>query len=194
MRNLLIALLTGLLVGTSLGYYVKGRFVKADRVEHIVETRKTDVRSVVAMQKSEKVLQAKVESTRTNIDNIRKEVKRHETHVRVPAKRSKANGTVDAGQVPESSGSNSSTSDGCQRVLNDRTVGLLNAARADKPVDPASWLDGEGEAPSLVTDEDFIDNDLEIVGMYHDLSKRHDTLVDWVSDLIAKQNARILSE
>lgn len=194
MRNLLIALLVGLLMGTSLGYYVKSRLVKADRVEHIVETRKTDVRSVVAMQKTEKVLQAKVESTKTNIDNIRKEVKRHETHVRVPAKRSKENGTVGSGQVSKDSEANSFASGSCERVLNDRTVGLLNAARANKPFDPAPWLDGEGEAPSLVTDEDFIDNDLEVVGMYHDLAQRHDALVDWVSDLIVKQNAFILSE
>ena len=36
---------------------------------------------------------------------------------------------------------------------------------------------------------DLIDNDLQVVGLYHELAKRHAKLVDYVDSLITKQAA-----
>lgn len=42
---------------------------------------------------------------------------------------------------------------------------------------------------SSATVADLIDNDLQIVGAYHELAKRHSKLVDYVDSLINKQAA-----
>jgi hypothetical protein len=34
---------------------------------------------------------------------------------------------------------------------------------------------------------EFVDNDLEIVGMYHALATYHDALVDWVQSVLDNQ-------
>lgn len=75
-----------------------------------------------------------------------------------------------------------------QSVLDVFTVGVLNDARANRPSSPdgsaAGLSDAEEQAaaaaPTQITGGDFADNDLQIVGLYHDLAARHDQLVDWV--------------
>lgn len=42
---------------------------------------------------------------------------------------------------------------------------------------------------SNATVADLIDNDLQVVGAYHELSKRHGSLVDYVESLTNKQAA-----
>lgn len=67
-------------------------------------------------------------------------------------------------------------------VLDARTVGLLNAARANAELedsDPAGGAD-EASAATAITVADFAMNDLEVVRLYHELSARHSGLADWV--------------
>jgi hypothetical protein len=75
-----------------------------------------------------------------------------------------------------------------QSVLDRRTVGLLNDARAGLAPAPGSapaGADAEGEAtassPTAITGRIFADNDLEVVRLYHELATRHNGLVDWVN-------------
>ncbi len=67
------------------------------------------------------------------------------------------------------------------------TVGLLNAARANTDPDTAGLGDAESQAPSGIGAEEFIDNDLEIVRLYHELAERHNALVDYVEEQMRKQ-------
>lgn len=183
LRNTLLALALGLLVGLFGGYYIKSKFVQADVVERVVEQRKDDAKAVTDMQKVESSLQKEVESSRSNVATIRKEIQYREIYVPVPKE------PTDPAEEPNPSAL------GCgERVLSLAVSGMLNAARADQPYDPAAWGDGKGEAPSGVTDQELIDNDLEVVGMYHDLAKRHNALVDWVSQEVEKQNGKILAD
>lgn len=75
-----------------------------------------------------------------------------------------------------------------QSVLDRRTVGLLNDARAGLAPAPGgapAGTDAEGEAtastPTAITGRIFADNDLEVVRLYHELATRHNGLVDWVN-------------
>lgn len=75
-----------------------------------------------------------------------------------------------------------------QSVLDRRTVGLLNEARAGLAPAPGSapaGADAEGEAaasaPTAITGRIFADNDLEVVRLYHELATRHNGLVEWVN-------------
>jgi hypothetical protein len=77
-----------------------------------------------------------------------------------------------------------------QSVLDDGTVGLLNAARTgpvrlDAHGRATFGTDGEGTAPAYsgrpVTGREFAENDLEVVRLYRALAINHDALVDWVN-------------
>lgn len=61
------------------------------------------------------------------------------------------------------------------------TVRLLDAARANLPApDASSAGDEESGAASAVGANQLIANDLEIVKRYHELAKRHNSLVDYI--------------
>lgn len=187
LRNVILALLVGLLVGGFGGYYTKGKFTEADVVRRTVELRKADVVAVDQMQMAEKRLQENISSSEENVQKIRKEIKRHVPFVQTPTAKPEVD--AGAGKVVDLREA------GCpERTLSVGVAGMLNAARAGRSFDPAAWSNAESEAPSGITDQDFIDNDLEVVGQYHDLAKRHDALVDWVSQTVLKQNGTVLAE
>jgi hypothetical protein len=76
-----------------------------------------------------------------------------------------------------------------QSVLDDFTVSLLDDARANRTrsQDGSAAGIGNGEVKAAtpaappVTGGEFAENDLQVVGLYHDLAARHDQLVDWVN-------------
>lgn len=83
-----------------------------------------------------------------------------------------------------------------QSVLDVGTVRLLNEARlnaqpGDAPGGPTPGTDAQSEAaaaaPTPITGRIFADNDLQVVGLYHELAARHDGLVDWVNHQCAPQ-------
>lgn len=61
------------------------------------------------------------------------------------------------------------------------TVRLLNAARSNDTFDATSLGDVANQAPSSVGVTEFVENDLTVVGMYHDLAIRHAALQDYVT-------------
>lgn len=163
--KILLAGLVGLAIGGFAGFYVKSKFVKAELVDQVVEQRKEDAEAVEKMQEKEAVLQDRVEEVRVVTKTVVKEVLKY-----VPA--------------PTSHQESSACPDTAAGELTVGAVRLLNAARANTTVDTASWDDGESQAPSGVTYQEFVLNDLEVVGMYHDLAIRHDMLVDWVREQV----------
>lgn len=125
-KNIILALLLGLLTGGIAGFYARGKFVEASQVEVMKEQRQDDVQSVAQMQKDEAELQQSVRASRANIEVIRAEVKKHAI---------KAEGSHEVTQVKVD----------CRNApIGSDLVGLLNDARADTPVDPATGSNGEG--------------------------------------------------
>lgn len=69
-------------------------------------------------------------------------------------------------------------------VLDLRSVRLLNEARTGSPIQDdgrPSPGDDEESTPSAVTGADLALNDLQVVQLYHEVSIRHNGLVDWVT-------------
>lgn len=135
-RNTILALLAGLLIGGVAGFYTKGKFVKAEAHEKVAERRKEDANAFTDMQAQEAALQAHLDETRTNTDATLKWLDPKLRHQ--PGKEASAQACPD----PIA---------GADLVLDARTVGLLNAARANKPFDPAAWGDAKGKAAAAAT-------------------------------------------
>lgn len=73
--------------------------------------------------------------------------------------------------------------------LNARTASLLNSARANvRPSDTSGPGDAKEQTLAPISAEEFLENDLEIVRLYHELAANHDALVDWLEQEMKKRN------
>ena len=166
--------------GFTSGYYTKARFAEAERVEqleHQVQAAGEEVVKIgtwVAQSATvSQNIEDKVADTNHNIGQmqaaavarVKAQEKIHESEAHSPA------------QEPRSTLSHS----GNTWVFDVGTVRLLDAARANTHLDPATLSDAESQAASDVALSEFVANDLEVVKLYHELAHRHDTLVDYVS-------------
>lgn len=62
-------------------------------------------------------------------------------------------------------------------------------------IPPAAAMQRSRPAPTLpdgLTVRGLVEADIELAGMYHDLARRHDELVDWVASLVKRHNERVL--
>jgi len=184
-RSTLLAFAIGCVIGFSSGFYVKHQFALAKLNGVITEQRKEDAHAVANMRAKEATLQAQLDETRARIESIQKEVKPNVIYRKPAVAKPVATVVPSATSAPDIPVC-PDVADGADYFLDIDTVRMLDTARAG-PTGPASWLDAEGEAAADISLTDFIYNDLEVVGMYHDLALRHDSLVDWVDDLINKQ-------
>lgn len=191
-RTTFVAALIGVLIGIAVGFYVKHKFALAELHEAIAEQRKEDAHAVANMQAKEAALQAQLDEARTTIETIQREVQPRVIYR--PARSPKGGnvgisvpGNEQHGGVPAPSCEG--IADGVDSFLDAGTVRLLNDARAGSLGSP-SGVDAEGEAAAEVSIYSFVQNDLEVVGMYHDLAIRHDALVEWVEGLIEKQQKK----
>lgn len=71
--------------------------------------------------------------------------------------------------------------------LDGHTVCLLNAARAGDAAGAPCGSDAKSAAPSGVDVGTLIDSDADIAGRYNELATRHNALVDWVNEQLARQ-------
>jgi hypothetical protein len=183
MKNLLLAALASLLVGAASGWAIHSWYVGAGKTAQAQATVQSTAVAIVdsndrsqATERAAAAATAPVQEAKTAIQTHLKQrrataqaaprEKPHEAVCQVPS-------PVVVGDVPV--------------VLDVRTVGLLDAAREGRTVEPAAGGDGAGQAPSDVTVEEFIDNDSEVVTLYKDLAVRHDELVDWAERELRKQ-------
>ncbi|WKZ86368.1 hypothetical protein N5B55_05280 [Ralstonia pickettii] len=175
MKNLILALVAGLLIGGLAGYYTKGEFEQAKEATQLREDKKESAQAVVDSGAANHALEQKIETgakTATVVQKavakqLAKPVKRKDTHEE-PIQCSLPAGDA---ALPFTVG----------------TVRLLNAAREGVAVDAAAVSDGESEAPADLAVAEFVDNDLEVVRLYHELAARHDALVDAVQKKLNEQ-------
>ena len=78
----------------------------------------------------------------------------------------------------------------CAYGLDVGTVRLLNAARDGSPADATGIGDAASQAPSGIGLPELLDNDLQVVQLYRELSVVHDALVDYVDHLVQQQAAQ----
>lgn len=191
---ILIALAIGITVGASGALYTKAKFEKADKVDAVVSQRKADVHELADSQRKDGALKGSLDTTRTNAGKNTAAIGHTvyvKVRVKVPTKCPEISNVKSNAQTENSFVQ--SPVDNSDIFLTNGDVRLLNNIRADLAPDTASNSDGKGQAPSDVTVKDFIDNDSEVAQQYNELAKKHDVLVDYVADLVKKQNDKILS-
>lgn len=62
------------------------------------------------------------------------------------------------------------------------TIRLLNSARANDTDSTASSINASDQTPTDITVGKFVENDLEIVSLYHNQSERYQALQDYVKE------------
>lgn len=167
-KNLALAVALALTFGFCTGYQVKSRFVKADQYESVTKAQHQTAQGIQQSLEQNSAVEKKVTDSTNNVTAIKRAVAK-----RIEAKEH----TNEANLRPV-----------CPATYFDvTTVRLLNSARANATLDPAILSDAEGQAPSGLALSELLENDLEIVSQYHDLSARHNALVDYVEAQIKKQ-------
>jgi len=178
LKNIALATAVALTVGFFTGFYVKDKFVKADQIDAAVEARSQSADNIQQSLEQSVATEKKVAASNHQVSEIRKEVQKRIKHTYYPAKQETENEvTTEEGKCADS------------WRLDVGTVRMLNSARTGTDFDPTSISNAESEAPSDIGAAEFIDNDLEVVGLYRELATRHDELVDWVNEKIIKKQA-----
>jgi hypothetical protein len=180
-KNMLLALLIGLAVGGAGGFWGGWELAKADiaenQLEQVTEARKDDANAVADSQRETNAIASQVASNKANSTKAQREARRHVEQSNQPANISPA--TPEGESVRLVSG---------DEHLGVGLVCVLDAARTNGTPDcPAAGSDEARGATPDVTVSDFIENDLEVVRMYHDLAARHAALVQFVLDRQAEQ-------
>lgn len=169
-RNALIVAIAASVIGFGAGYATKAKFDKADALTKMVEVRHEDAATVQQSVQASASIEKQAGAATQNVETIRQQV----------AQRLR--------QPPIKDEHHEDATQECPAwTLDVGTVRLLDAARAGTPPDPSGLGDDESKAPSAVGAAAFIDNDLQVIELYHDLATRHDALVDYVESIINKQ-------
>lgn len=167
-KNLALAVALALTFGFCTGYQMKSRFVKADQYESVIEAQHQTAQDIQQSMEQSLVVEKAVTDSTNNVAAIKKAV------IKRIKKREQSN---DANLRPLCPATSFDVS----------TVRLLNDARAGTTPDAATLNDAEGQAASGLALSELLENDLEVVSQYHDLSARHNALVDYVEAQIKKQ-------
>lgn len=167
-KNLALAVALSLTFGFCTGYQVKSRFVKADQFESVTNAQHQTAQGIQQSLEQSSAVEKTVTDSTIQVAAISKAV------VKRIKKQEESN---DANLRPICPATSFDVS----------TVRLLNDARAGTAPDASTLNDAEGQAASGLTLSELLENDLEVVSQYHDLSARHNALVDYVEAQIKKQ-------
>lgn len=168
LKNVLLAAAIALLLGVGTGYKIRGYYEASLRVESAQEARQETAEGIQESIETSRAIEDQADAVKAQVTVVRKIVRerlatKEQAHVQT-APDIHCSGRLDVG-----------------------TVRLLDAARQGIAPDTAGLGDAESQAPSHVGLPELIDNDLQVVELYHDLATRHDALVDWVETLLKKQ-------
>lgn len=169
-KNYALTSILAIVVGFTCGYFVKGEFVKAENFDAAAKAQSQATIDIQQSLNESLAIEKKAAASSRKIDSARAIASQHFLEIE----------SRDA-QVLHS------VSTDCRPVLDVGTVRLLNDAREGAASDPAIFSDGASQAPSDVGQAELIDNDLQVIGLYHELAIKHDALVDYVESLINKQ-------
>jgi len=164
------------------GFYTKGKFDTAAQVVEVKAAQHQTADNVVSAEKVDRTLAFEEDAIKANSNDTKRQLDaRLVTHT-VYVTKECSNETSQTGKAE------SVVETGADVRLDVATVRLLNDAREGSADRSTAISDGEGAAPSETTLGTLIDNDTEVVRLYHDLAKRHEALINFVDDLVKKQD------
>jgi hypothetical protein len=165
-----LSILLASAIGFGAGYGAKGKMLAAAEVTQGRKTIAAGADSIVASVVASNKLEAKVSTSNFNMNEIKAAIDQHGITLSQNPQEIH-NGIQDCGSFTLDSG----------------TVSLLNAARQGGTLGSVSGGNEALDAASTVTISKFVDNDLDVVKLYHELAARHDQLVDEVEQKLSLQ-------
>lgn len=171
-------------LGFAAGYYTKGQFAEAQVVEQARGDLKQSAANVVqAIETNQKVEMAVAQSSQA-VTQIQQAVAKRPKLVK-PASKPQPKPEKPNEEAPSLAAPAAASCDAYE--LDTGTVRLLNAARKGADLDTVAGSDEALAAPSGITVDRLLQNDLEVVKLYRDLAKRHDELVTEVEEKLKQQ-------
>lgn len=172
-KVIILSCIVSFVLGLSLGYWTKAKFVKADAYEQLSDAQTETASEVQKSLQTSLTVETKADAQSERVSVIRNKARKH---FKETPNEARLDRKTDCPSGPA--------------VLDAGTVFLLNTARSRTGIGAPEFGDEEGRAASPVSLSDLIDNDLEVVGKYWELAERHDALVDWVEAEVKKQAER----
>jgi len=179
-----LAMVVALFIGFGGGYYTKSKFTDAAVVEQVKKDDKQTATNVVVSAQTSQKVESEVQKSDTTVSEIQEAVSKRPKRVRPSVVIQPAQENLNEKSDPKAVQSVVSC-DAYQ--LDVGTVRLLNAARKGVGLDSIASGDEALSAPSGITIDKLLQNDLEVVKLYHDLAIRHDQLVDEVEEKLKQQ-------
>ncbi|WP_151708790.1 hypothetical protein [Acinetobacter brisouii] len=186
-----IAIIAIMLVTAFVGGWVCGKHHAVNpapqpaKVSIVKQNEQAAASEVVESQRKSIAVEQSVVETHKRIDTISKEVvkrveQRQPTTVTVKPKENQ-HGLNPNNQTLQPSAEQGSVSD-APWTFDIGTIRLLNAARDNDPNYTAAVNNDADQGASEVTVSKFAENDLEIVGQYHELAEQHKALQDYIKE------------
>lgn len=163
-KNVLLTATVSVAIGAGIGFYTSNQFHKADLVKALSKSQTQTASAIVQANKESQKIDSNTQFTNNRIDSIRFEIAKGVSKQNDDHKICSLNWYLDID-----------------------TVRLLDSARTKTFDSAAPVSDGKGSAASNITTAQFLDNDLQVVKLYHELATRHDALVDFVNELMNQQ-------
>lgn len=188
------ALIVLLMISFGLGFWTKGEFVLADQAKHSQVVVKDAAKGIEHSVKESARIETEVATTDDAVKQIKAEIAKRGVTISHKSvckpKPEQSNDRIDpnVGQTrPEMAMVEVNDDFGGTFFIDLESLRLLNDARKGRPLVPTGRSNEEKPGASTVAVDDLVQNDLEVVRMYHDLAKRHDELVDAVEKKLHEQ-------
>lgn len=184
----IIAALSVMIVCFTAGFFLGGDRQKAKQIDAVVQAQADSKNEVLASQDKSVAIESSAAASTQTIKSLSNEaVKRVDTNEpKVITK------TVTVYKCPGETNVNSNDSRIESPIsvvevsrpwtFDNGTVRLLNSARANDTDSTAISSNDSDQSPSDVTVGKFVENDLEVVSLYHDQSVRFKALQDYVKE------------
>lgn len=185
MKNLALVAALSTAVGFMVGAWTQKQFMKADQLDAVVESQREVAVDLRDSLKASVAIEERITASTQNVQAVRKEVAKRVVPPPAPQPQPVAETTRE--NLPEA---HANLRPRNHWTLDVGTVWMLDSAREGLPFDATRLRDGASQAPSEVGVTELIDNDLEIVQLYHELAERHNALVDYVESIMEKQAAQ----
>lgn len=183
-KTVLIVGALALTIGFSSGYVVKGKFVAAAQVSEMKKEVKVSANNIVVSNAISAKVEDKVEAITVTATKVKSAAAKRITN------QQERTANEQFAQESFHQAEHATPAAVCPAFVFDvGTVRLLNAARQGTAVEPTGGSDEALNAASGIGISKLVDNDLDIVRMYHELALRHDALVDAV-ELKLKEQAQ----
>lgn len=192
-----LVLAGAVLIGAAGGYHLKTRTIELAEARAKQQALHQTAVGVVAATARSQTLETAVDRSNAMIDQIDAALHTRPLTLQPPKENHNAFApsvvavtaplpTTANNALPPATVANPACSD---FVLDLDTVRLLNLARSGADLDTVTGGDEALGTASSITVSALIDNDLQIVKLYHELAKRHDALVSEVEAQLQQQAA-----